>query len=159
VGGSYWQNFFPAIVILGIGMAVSVAPLTTTVMNSVNQNRVGIASGVNNAVARGAGLLAIAVLGIVMLHAFNHALDQRLSDWKLPASVWQSLQTQRSKLAAIAIPEELDASTHQMIGRAIAESFVRAFRFVTAIGATLAVASAIVALVFIGRVARQVKSA
>ena len=158
VGGSYWQNFFPAIVILGIGMAVSVAPLTTTVMNSVTQNRVGIASGVNNAVARGAGLLAIAVLGIVMLHAFNHALDQRLSDWKLPASAWQSLQAQRSKLAAAAVPKELDALTQQMIGRAIDESFVHAFRFVMAIGAALAVASAIVALVFIGRVAQQVKS-
>src|SRR2546426_2206252 len=81
VGGSYWQKFFPAIVILGIGMAVSVAPLTTTVMNSVTQNRVGIASGVNNAVARGAGLLAIAVLGIMMLHVLNHALEQRLSAW------------------------------------------------------------------------------
>jgi hypothetical protein len=139
-------------------MAVSVAPLTTTVMNSVNQNRVGIASGVNNAVARGAGLLAIAVLGIVMLHAFNHALDQRLSDWKLPASAWQSLQAQRSKLAAIALPEELDALTRQVIGRAVDESFVHAFRFVMGIGATLAVASAIVALVFIRRVAREVKS-
>jgi hypothetical protein len=158
VAGSYWQNFFPAIVILGIGMAVSVAPLTTTVMNSVSQNRVGIASGVNNAVARGAGLLAIAVLGIVMLHAFNHALDQRLSDWKLPPSAWQSLQTQRSKLAAIALPKELGALTQQIIGRAIAESFVRAFRFVMATGATLAAVSAIVALVFIGRVAREVKS-
>jgi EmrB/QacA subfamily drug resistance transporter len=158
VGGSYWQNFFPAIVILGIGMAVSVAPLTTTVMNSVTRNRVGIASGVNNAVARGAGLLAIAVLGIVMLHAFNHALDQRLSDWKLPASAWQSLQTERSKLAAAAVPGELDALTQQMIGRAIDESFVHSFRFVMGIGATLSVASAIVALVFIGRVAQQVKS-
>ncbi len=158
VGGSYWQKFFPAIAVLGIGMAVSVAPLTTTVMNSVTQNRVGIASGINNAVARGAGLLAIAVLGIVMLHAFNHALDQRLSDWKLPASAWQSLQAQRSKLAAAAVPEELDALTQQMIGRAIDESFVHAFRFVMAMGGTLAVASAIVALVFIGRVARQVKS-
>src|SRR5437867_8340779 len=111
VGGGYWQKFFPAIVILGIGMAVSVAPLTTTVMNSVTQNRVGIASGVNNAVARGAGLLAIAVLGIVMLHAFDHALDQRLTGWNLPATMSQSLQAQRTKLAAISLPEELDQLT------------------------------------------------
>jgi hypothetical protein len=139
-------------------MAVSVAPLTTTVMNSVPQNRVGIASGVNNAVARGAGLLAIAVLGIVMLHAFDHALDQRLSDWKLSPATWQSLQGERSKLAAAALPEEFDALTRQVVARVIGESFVHAFRFVMAIGAALAVASAIVALVFIGRVARQVKS-
>ncbi len=158
VGGSYWQKFFPAIVVLGTGMAISVAPLTTTVMNSVTQNRVGIASGVNNAVARGAGLLAIAVLGIVMLHAFNHALDQRLSAWKLPPSALQSLQAQRSKLAAASLPEELDALTQQVIGRAIDESFVHAFRWIMGIGATLAGVSAITALVFIGTEAGKAKS-
>src|SRR6266496_705175 len=141
LNAGYWQNFFPAVVVLGAGMAVSVAPLTTTVMNSVTQNRVGIASGVNNAVARGAGLLAIAVLGIVMLHAFDHALDQRLTGWNLPATVSQSLQAQRTKLAAISLPQELDQLTQQRISHAIAESFVHAFRLVMAIGATLAVVS------------------
>jgi len=155
VGGSYWQKFFPAIVILGIGMAVSVAPLTTTVMNSVTQNRVGIASGVNNAVARGAGLLAIAVLGIMMLHVFNHALEQRLSAWTLPHSAWQSLQAQRSKLAAASLPEEVDALTQQAIGRAINESFVHAFRWIMGIGATLAGVSAIGALLLIGAATRK----
>ena len=158
VGGSYWQTFFPAIALLGIGMAVSVAPLTTTVMNSVPQNRVGIASGVNNAVARGAGLVAIAVLGIVMLHAFDHALDQRLSAWKLSPSALQSLQGERSKLAGASIPEEFDELTRQAIARVIDQSFVHAFRWIMGIGAMLSVASAIVALVLIGRVARQVKS-
>jgi EmrB/QacA subfamily drug resistance transporter len=155
VNAGYWQNFFPAVVVLGAGMAVSVAPLTTTVMNSVTQNRVGIASGVNNAVARGAGLLAIAVLGIVMLHAFNHALDQRLSDRKLPPSAWQSLQAQRSKLAAVALPEKLDALTQQTIHRAIDESFVSAFRIVMAIGAALAIASAGTALALIAKTPRS----
>jgi EmrB/QacA subfamily drug resistance transporter len=158
MGGSYWQKFFPAVVILGTGMAVSVAPLTTTVMNSVARNRVGIASGVNNAVARGAGLLAIAVLGIVMLHEFNHALDERLAGSKLPPSAWQSLQAERSKLAAAPPPAELDALTQQVIVRAIDESFVAGFRLIMAIGAILAVASAIAAWIFIGGVARQVKS-
>ncbi|PYL62191.1 MAG: MFS transporter [Verrucomicrobia bacterium] len=150
VGGNYWTNFFPPVVVLGLGMAVSVAPLTTTVMGSVSENHAGIASGVNNAVARTASLIAIAVFGIVMLHIFNHALDQRVAQSNLPSSVTRSLQMQRTKLAAIAIPEDQNPTTQQLIRRAIDESFVSAFRAVMAIGAALAVASAATALVFIG---------
>src|SRR5439155_11573432 len=150
----YWQSFFPAVAVLGTGMAVSVAPLTTTVMNSVAPNRVGIASGVNNAVARGAGLLAIAGLGIVMLHSFNHAIERRLSEVNAPPAALQSLEAQRSKLAAASLPEELDQITRQLIGQAIGESFVHAFRLIMAIGAALAVASAIAAFLLIGT-ARQ----
>src|SRR5437762_13212477 len=135
VGGGYWTNFFTAIVILGLGLAYSVATLTTTVMNSVAQNRAGIASGVNNAVARTAGLLAIAVLGIVMLHVFNDRLDRRLAESKLPPSVSQSLEAQRTRLAAIAIPEDQDPAMRQVIRRAIDESFVSGFRTIIAIGA------------------------
>jgi hypothetical protein len=150
VGGSYWTNFFPPVVVLGLGMAISVAPLTTTVMGSVAENHAGIASGVNNAVARTAGLIAIAVLGIVMLHVFNHALDRRLAEWNLPTSVTRSLEMQRTKLAGIAIPEDQDPATQQRIRRAIDESFVFGFRAVMAMGAALAVASAATALIFIG---------
>src|SRR5262249_44802068 len=127
-GGIYWIYFFPPVAVLGLGMAISVAPLTTTVMSSVGENRAGIASGVNNAVARTASLIAIAVLGIVMLHFFNHALDRRLAQSKLPPSVTQSLQMQRTKLAAIAIPEDQAPATHQLIRRAVDESFVSGFR-------------------------------
>jgi EmrB/QacA subfamily drug resistance transporter len=149
VGGSYWTHFFPPIFVLGLGMAVSVAPLTTAVMNSVSQNRAGIASGVNNAVARTAGLLAIAVLGIVMLHVFNDRLDHRLKETKLPAQVLQSLETQRTKLAAIAIPEDQSPMTRESIRRSIDESFVSGFRMIMAIGAVLAIASAAMALTLI----------
>src|SRR5246127_792 len=127
IGGNYWTNFFPPVVVLGLGMAITVAPLTTTVMNSIEQNRAGIASGVNNAVARTASLIAIAVFGVVMLHVFKTGLDHRLSRANLPASVAQSLQTQSIKLAAIDIPQNLNAETRQVIRRAIDESFVSGF--------------------------------
>ena len=154
VHGSYWTTFFPPMVLLGLGMAVSVAPLTTTVMSSVAQNRAGIASGINNAVARTAVLIAIAVLGILMLHVFRSGLDQRLSNWKLPESAARSLQTQSIKLAAIAVPEDQDPGTRQVIRRAIDESFVSGFRIVMAIGAALAIASAVTALALIAKTPR-----
>src|SRR2546423_3189909 len=144
LGGSYWSTFFPAVVVLGIGMAVSVAPLTTTVMNAVAQERAGIASGVNNAVSRVAGLLAIAVFGIVMLQSFNHALDARLANLSLPPATQASLDVERAKLGGADVsrsPAELRASLRAAIDR----SFVDAFRRVMLIGAVLAFASAIAA--------------
>jgi EmrB/QacA subfamily drug resistance transporter len=153
-GGSYWTTFFPPAVVLGLGMAFTVAPLTTTVMSSVSQNRAGVASGVNNAAARTAGLLAVAILGIVMLQVFKHALNRRLVESKLPAFVIQSVETQSTKLAAIAIPQDLDMATKQLIRQAIDESFVSGFRSVMAIGAALAGASSIVTLALI-RTARR----
>lgn len=148
VGGSYWRTFFPAVVVLGIGMAISVAPLTTTVMNSVAQERVGVASGVNNAVSRIAGLLAIALFGIVMLQDFNRELDVRLADLNLPPVVQKSLDDERIKLAGADVsrsPPEMRGPVREAIDR----SFVDAFRRVMLIGAALALASAIAAWVLI----------
>jgi EmrB/QacA subfamily drug resistance transporter len=73
-GASYWTGVFPSVCILAIGMTATVAPLTASVMDSVGGGHVGIASGVNNAVARIAGLFAVAVLGAVLFASFSYFL-------------------------------------------------------------------------------------
>ena len=143
IGGSYWVTFFPAVVVLGLGMAVSVAPLTTTVMNSVDAQFAGAASGINNAASRVSALLAIALLGIVLARAFNSNPDERLKRAPLSPAVLQAIQGQRDKLAAIELPEKADAADKAAARQAVGESFVSGFRWVMIISALLAVASAV----------------
>ncbi|MDB6066833.1 MAG: drug resistance transporter, EmrB/QacA subfamily [Pedosphaera sp.] len=145
VGGSYWTTFFPAVMVLGLGMAVSVAPLTTTVMNAVGQNRAGVASGVNNAVSRTAGLMAIAVLGLVMVHGFNSSLERRVSELALAPETRRALEQERVKLAAAEIPRGLDQEMQVALKRAIDDSFVTGFRQVMVVSAGLALLSSLVA--------------
>src|SRR5713101_6711531 len=99
LSANYWTSFFPAVVVLGLGMAVSVAPLTTTVMASVGQDKSGVASGINNAVSRTASLLAIAIFGVVMLHAFSRNLSYGLARIDASEDVRRSIYEQRVKLA------------------------------------------------------------
>lgn len=149
VGGSFWTTFFPAVVVLGIGMAVSVAPLTTTVMNSVKENRAGIASGVNNAMSRTAGLLSVAVLGLIMFHTFNACLDRRLDQTAVPVELRRVLDSQRARLAAIEIPPDANEQTRQVIKQAIDECFVQGFRRVMLLGAALGLMSSLMAWLII----------
>ncbi len=145
VGGNYWSTFFPAILILGFGMAVTVAPLTTAVMNSVDQDRVGTASGINNAVARVAGVLAIAVLGIVMAKAFSARLAYSLNKLSLPPGILQELHEGEIKLAGLRAPDGLSPGSKAAIGQFVGEAFVYGFRIVMVICAALSAGGAAIA--------------
>ncbi len=146
VGGSYWTTFFPAFVVLGFGMAVCVAPLTTVVMASVESDRAGTASGINNAVARVAGVLAIAILGLVMVEAFKHRLLDSLSGLHLSPGILQEIRSNAVKLGGLNVPSNLPSSMSAIVRADIVQAFVFAFRLIMMVCAGLAVASAWIAL-------------
>jgi EmrB/QacA subfamily drug resistance transporter len=145
VGGSYWTTFFPGILVLGLGMAITVAPLTTTVMTAIDDERhTGAASGINNAVARAAGLLAIAILGAAAVALFARDLDHRLAAAGTPPAVRQAMAAQSLKLAEAQPPKGADAG---VVRAAVRHSFVHAFRATMLAAAVLAGLSSLGALV------------
>ena len=148
-GGSYWTTFFPAVAVMGFGMSLVIAPLTTTAMNSVEGRHSGLASGVNNAVSRTASLLAIAVMGVFVFATFSATLDSHLANLNLSQETQAAMEEQKANLGAAQPPEGVDGETAAAIERAVDESFVGAFRVAMYIAAGLAVASALAAAILI----------
>ena len=149
ISGNYWTSFFPAVIVLGLGMTISVAPLTTTVMSAVGEEQAGVASGINNAVSRTAGLLAIAVFGVMMLHTFSQTLASRMNEMQLDDRVRHSVYEERVKLGGLEIPSDIDSATREQLKTAVAAAFVRGFRVIMLTSAALALASAASAWLFI----------
>jgi len=145
VRAPYWTAFFPAFVVLGLGMAISVAPLTTVVMNSVGEERAGIASGINNAMARVAGVLAVAVLGAPMAAAFAYSLRRSLPNLNLNIGVVHQLESNVAKLGSLDAPPGVDSQTAAAIRSAISDAFIFGFRLIVLVCAVLSIASAGVA--------------
>jgi EmrB/QacA subfamily drug resistance transporter len=142
IGGGYWMTFFPAMLVLGFGMSGVVAPLTTTVMDSVSEHQAGVASGVNNAVSRVASLLSIAVLGIIAFQVFDTQLESKLKASNLPATAQQTVMDQRNKLTQIQPPDGLSTDQSLVLKHSINESFLAGFRWVMIVSAGLALLSA-----------------
>jgi EmrB/QacA subfamily drug resistance transporter len=140
--GNYWTTFFPASVALGLGMAITVAPLTTVVMSSIDKDHGGAASGINNAVARVAGVLAIAVFGIVLVHTFRSRLDQSLAALPLAPETVEQIRSKEIALAGMELPKNVDAPTRIAIQNAVSEAFLHSFRLVMFCCAALSLASA-----------------
>jgi EmrB/QacA subfamily drug resistance transporter len=145
VGGStsYWTALFPAATVLGFGMAITVAPLTTTVMTAVASDHAGTASGINNTVARVAALLAIAVFGVVLTRDFEAKMQPTLDQSWITPQVRSQVESQMSKMAGAQIDSlSLDSHQRSVIQRAINESFLSGFRLVVIEAAVLALVAA-----------------
>ena len=161
LGGSYWTTFFPAVVMLSLGMALVIAPLTTAVMNAAPVAQAGEASGINNAVSRSAGLIAIAVMNLIFVAIFNPAFDAHLAALHLNPELLQALTAQRGRLAGAHAPPGTPAATAAAIDHAIKLAFVSGFRVVMLVGAALALASSVAAALLVegqgfGALARRV---
>jgi EmrB/QacA subfamily drug resistance transporter len=146
---SYWTSFFPAMIVQGAGMALAITPLTSAALGSVDREHSGLASGVNNAVARVAGLMAVALLGVFVYGVFSTSLDARLHSMDLSEEVRSEMEAEKTHLGAAEAPEGVNAGTEAHIERAIDESFVAGFRAVMFASAGLALASALVAALLV----------
>jgi EmrB/QacA subfamily drug resistance transporter len=148
--GPYWTTFFPGSVIVGLGMAVTVAPLTNAVMGAVDESHLGIASGINNAVSRVAGLIAIAAMSAIVVAIYVGQLDQRLNAIHAPTDVVQQVRAQSGAMAAAQIPANASVAVRNQVRAAMDESFAFSFQIAVLIGAGLAAGSALIALFTIG---------
>ena len=144
IGGSYWTTFFPAVVVLGLGMAIAVAPLTTTVMGAVETAHAGVASGINNAVARVAGLLAIAVFGVFLVKTFDARVGPAIDQLALSGPARAAIASELPKMAGAQFEtvESITPQQQQAARAAVDTAFESAFRLVMISAALLALTSA-----------------
>lgn len=140
--GSYVLTVLPALAVVGVGLAIAIAPLTATILNSVDREDQGAASGINNAVARVAGLLAVAVLGIAATGAFNRGLDRRLDAARVSEKTRALFAPERSRLGAARPPSEASPAERRAIQGGIADGLEEAFRFIGVLGAGLSILAA-----------------
>lgn len=153
----YWTTFFPGVIVFGLGVAFTVAPLTTAVMGSVSDHFSGTASGVNNAVSRIAGVFANAIFGALAVLFFTGALQRELSNVKLNASEKQRITAQAANLGNAKVPEGINAGKKE-IENAYHESFINAYAKIMRTSAGLGFLGALMGAVFIRGVGKVRKS-
>jgi EmrB/QacA subfamily drug resistance transporter len=154
----YFTQILPGVLVFGLGLSATVAPLTATVLSSVEAGHSGLASGVNNAVSRVAGLLAIAVLGAIVSGAFQSRLDHEINPSRLSPSTRAAVAAARNRPLVTDVSQVPPADRAQ-IHTVLVDASVHAFRIGMAVGAGFAVLGGIVALIGIENPRRRVRCA
>jgi EmrB/QacA subfamily drug resistance transporter len=145
---NYFIAFLPALILVGLGMSIVIAPLTKSAL-SVANNYSGAASGVNNAVARIAGLLAIAILGAIIISLFKGQLADSIHTSRLNQNQQQQIMLQENKLGGITMPQNFSDTSKKIAQNAVDNSFIYGFRYAMGINAFLAFLSAFVSFLTI----------
>jgi EmrB/QacA subfamily drug resistance transporter len=143
--GNYWTTYFPAVLMLGIGATFFIAPLTTTVFDSSPKELSGVASGINNAIARTAGLLAIAIFGIVFTGVFNGGFESRLERAHVSPQTRVLANAERAKFAAGTVPPDVPPADRPAVGEAVRNGFLAGFRAVQYVSAAVCFLAALIA--------------
>ena len=128
--GTYWRSLLPGVLLLGVGLTLAVAPLTTAVMSSVPQEKTGVASAVNNALSRLAQLVAVSVLVFVLAHGFSSRLGYELEHSNVPEAAQQQMIAQQARLHDTPIPGGLTQAQHAQAAGMLDRSFFAGFRSV-----------------------------
>jgi EmrB/QacA subfamily drug resistance transporter len=145
LGGSYWTTYFPAVVLLGAGGVLFIAPLTTAVFDASEVARSGMASAINNAVARVAGLLALAIFGIALAAAFDRSFERRLSAAPVTLETRRIAAAERGRFVAGSVPAGVPQPDRPAVAEAIREGFIGGFRAVMLLSALASFAASAVA--------------
>jgi hypothetical protein len=156
---NYLTQILPALLLFGLGLAMTVAPLTATVLGDADQNHAGIASGVNNAVARVAGLLAIAALGAVLASQFTASLDSRVSGQRLSPAARTALADARKRPLATDVPSSVRGPERRKLENALEDSSVSAFRLGIGIAGGIVILGGLVSVAGIRNPRRKVAAA
>ena len=145
----YWTTFFPGIVVFAAGMTLTVVPLTTTVMSSVEDRHAGTASGINNAMTRTASVFANAVVGALAIVLFSQALTQDVADIEMSGQTRRAVMDEAIDLGDAEVPEAVSAEDQPAVARAYRRAFVAAFGRIMWLSAGLAFLSAAAAFFLI----------
>jgi EmrB/QacA subfamily drug resistance transporter len=145
----FWTTFLPGIAVFGLGMSFTVAPLTTTVMSSVEDEHAGTASGVNNSMTRIANVFANAIVGALAIFLFSAELHDVFGDFGLSEENLNAIYRQASELGNAKVPDTVSSDQQEAVGEALKLAFVDTFSIIQKICAILAWLASLIAFVLI----------